>query len=120
MIDRILDRYRATAVAPRERAWGEEIERLYQVHVRQVDQAIELDERLHTLPLFKERFVCVLPKNHNLAAQDAVKAGQLKDEPYVNRINCEMGSFAGDLFRAQGVEPKMVFRSERDEWVRQP
>jgi len=77
----------------------------------------DLDERLYTLPLFKERFVCVLPMNHKLAMQKEVKVAQLKDEPYVNRINCEMGSFAGDLFRAQGVEPRMVFRSERDEWV---
>jgi len=77
----------------------------------------EMDERLHLLPLFKERFVVVLPMNHRLAALKEVRAAELKGEPYVNRINCEMGSFAGDLFRAQGVEPKMVFRSERDEWV---
>lgn len=77
----------------------------------------EADERLHMLPLFRERFVCVLPPSHRLASQAAVRVADLRDEPYVNRINCEMGSFAGDLFRSLGVEPKMVFRSERDEWV---
>jgi DNA-binding transcriptional LysR family regulator len=77
----------------------------------------ELDERLHVLPLFRERYVVVLPLNHRLASQMEVRAAELKGEPYVSRINCEMGSFADDLFRAQGVEPKMVFRSERDEWV---
>jgi DNA-binding transcriptional LysR family regulator len=76
-----------------------------------------LDERLHALPLLMERFVVVLPKTHRLAAQREVRVRDLKDEPYVNRINCEMGGYAGKFFEEQGVDPPMVFRSERDEWV---
>lgn len=76
-----------------------------------------LDERLHAMPLFKERFMCVLPAQHALARQNAVRCKDLDGVPYVNRINCEMGFSAGPAFAALGVEFPTVFRSERDEWV---
>ncbi|HVY87424.1 MAG TPA: LysR family transcriptional regulator [Hyphomonadaceae bacterium] len=76
-----------------------------------------LDERLHALPLFVERYVCVLPEKHPLARQDKVRAKDLNGVPYVCRINCEMEGFADRAFAELGVDGTMVFRSERDEWV---
>jgi DNA-binding transcriptional LysR family regulator len=77
----------------------------------------QVDDRLHALPLFMERFVCVLPESHQLARQESVRVKDLNGVPYVNRINCEMGDFAGKIFDEQGVDCPMAFRSERDEWV---
>lgn len=76
-----------------------------------------LDERLHAVPLFTERFVIVLPPNHRLTQQSEIRMLDLKDEPYVSRINCEMGGFAARAFPEHAIQPNMVFRSERDEWV---
>ena len=77
----------------------------------------EVDERFHALPLFRERFVAVLPTRHRLANHQEVRVGDLNDEPYVNRINCEMGDYARHEFAKQGVSVRVVFRSERDDWV---
>ncbi|HVY87425.1 MAG TPA: LysR family transcriptional regulator [Hyphomonadaceae bacterium] len=76
-----------------------------------------LDERLHAIPLFTERFVIVLPPNHRLTQQSEIRMRDLANEPYVKRINCEMGGYAARMFPEHAIQPNMVFRSERDEWV---
>lgn len=75
------------------------------------------DEHLHLLPLFKERFVVVLPPGHRLAKQNVIRVKDLHGEPYLNRVNCEVFATAAKVFEDQGVDTPMVFRSERDDWV---
>lgn len=75
------------------------------------------DERLHVMPLFKERFVVVLPPGHRLAEKDILRVKDLDGEPYLNRVNCEVFAPARKVFQDQGVDTPMVFRSERDDWV---
>lgn len=77
----------------------------------------EIDDRFHALPLYSERYVAVLPMQHRLANQKEVHVADLDNEPYVNRINCDLGDFAGEQFARQGVQVKVVFKSERDDWV---
>jgi DNA-binding transcriptional LysR family regulator len=77
----------------------------------------EIDERFHALPLFREKFVAVLPSQHRLANCRELRIADLNDEPYVNRINCEMGEYANEEFAKHGVSVRVVFRSERDDWV---
>lgn len=77
----------------------------------------DVDDRFHALPLFRERFVAVLPTGHRLANHKEVHVAELDNEPYVNRINCEMADFASHEFAKQGVQVRVVFRSERDDWV---
>jgi DNA-binding transcriptional LysR family regulator len=76
-----------------------------------------IDDRFHALPLYKERFVAVLPREHRLANQQEVLVKDLDGEPYVNRMNCEVMDFAEQEFAKQGVSVRIVFRSERDDWV---
>jgi DNA-binding transcriptional LysR family regulator len=77
----------------------------------------EIDDRFHALPLYRERYVAVLPMQHRLANQKEIHVADLDNEPYVNRINCDLADFADDQFAKQGVQVKVVFRSERDDWV---
>lgn len=77
----------------------------------------DIDDRFHALPLYSERFVAVLPREHRLANQTEVRVADLDHEPYVNRMNCEVMDFAEQEFLKQGVTVRMVFRSERDDWV---
>ena len=87
------------------------------MRLRIVGHPDDIDDRYHALPLYRERFVAVLPTGHRLANQKAIRIGDLDNEPYVNRMNCEMADFAGQEFAKQGVQVRVVFRSERDDWV---
>lgn len=77
----------------------------------------EIDDRFHALPLYRERYVAVLPTQHRLANQKEVHVADLDNEPYVNRINCDLADFADEQFAKLGVQVNVVFKSERDDWV---
>lgn len=77
----------------------------------------EVDDRFHALPLYRERFVVVLPRDHRLANQKEVRVAELNGEPYINRAKCEVYDFVAQEFARQGVHVRVVFRSERDDWV---
>ncbi len=67
--------------------------------------------------LYRERFAVALPPGHRLARQRAVALGDLHGESYVERSNCEYGAFIDGLLRKRSVELRIVYRSEREEWV---
>lgn len=75
------------------------------------------DTRFHALPLFRERFVVAVPPGHRFAAQNVVQVTDLHDEAYVNRARCEVFDIARREFRARGSHTRIVFSSERDDWV---
>ena len=73
------------------------------------------DERLHYISLFRERMLVVLHPQHPLAACESLKLGDLSEERYLNRINCEFnGCLAWE--RADAVWTQ-VYCSERDDWI---
>ncbi|MEE2693096.1 MAG: LysR family transcriptional regulator [Pseudomonadota bacterium] len=76
-----------------------------------------LDTRFHGLPLFRERFVLVVPREHRLAKLNVVPCKELHGEPYINRANCEYYDFVHEQFISQGIRTRKVFSSERDDWV---
>lgn len=76
-----------------------------------------LDTRFHGIPLFEERFVAVISRNHRLANLEAVPCGELNGEPYCNRTNCEYYDIVHEAFVSRDIRTRMVFRSERDDWV---
>lgn len=82
-----------------------------------VGSAEPIDDRFHALPLYREKFVVVLPRAHRLANRPEIHVADLEGEPYVNRMNCEVMDFAEQEFARQGVSVRIVFRSERDDWV---
>jgi LysR family transcriptional regulator, hydrogen peroxide-inducible genes activator len=75
------------------------------------------DDRLHYLPLFREQFLAVLPKQHPLAERNSVKAADLQGLRYINRVNCEFNGYAGPIFNQCGLDFDMAYRSDRDDWV---
>lgn len=76
-----------------------------------------IDDRFHALPLFQERFVVAVPREHRFAAQNVVRAEELHEENYVSRASCEYFDHARQAFHSQGVLMRKVFSSERDDWV---
>jgi DNA-binding transcriptional LysR family regulator len=77
----------------------------------------EQDERLHKVPLFRERFVIVVGPDHRLARQNAVRVRDLDGEDYLDRVHCEYAQQADRIFKDQGVKDRTVFRSDRDDWI---
>ncbi len=77
----------------------------------------EPDDRLHYMPLFREQFMIAINPGHRLAMNNAIRVRDLNGECYLNRINCEYASHAGHIFSEQGARVRMVYRSERDDWI---
>jgi LysR family transcriptional regulator, hydrogen peroxide-inducible genes activator len=77
----------------------------------------DCDERLHYLPLYKERMVIAVAKGHPLTRHNKLLAGHLNGEPYLERVNCEWGAYGESLFENRGVQGPVVCKSTRDDWV---
>jgi DNA-binding transcriptional LysR family regulator len=98
---------------------GELQERLTegQLDIAVYGQPEEIDERFHARRLYDERFVIGVGPGHPFEKQNAVRCTDLRDQAYVNRLQCEYFGAAGKIFREQNGRPRIVFRSDRDDWV---
>ncbi len=76
-----------------------------------------IDERFHARRLYDERFVIGVGPGHPFDGQNAVRVVDLNGHAYVNRLQCEFFDHAGRVWREHGSKVKMVFRSDRDDWV---
>jgi LysR family hydrogen peroxide-inducible transcriptional activator len=75
------------------------------------------DKRLRYHRLYRERIVTVVPKGHRFEQFEVVQLRDLQDESFLFRTNCEMGDFLLESCRKQGFEPRIVYRSAREDWV---
>lgn len=75
------------------------------------------DKRFRYCELYRERIVIVAPKGHRFEQFEAVRLRDLKDQRLAFRTNCEMGDFLLESCRKQGFEPRIVYRSAREDWV---
>jgi len=87
------------------------------IHLGLVGVPEELPDTLHQVPVFTERFVVVVPRDHPWAERNAIRVADLDGEPYVGRTNCEVFQMVTQDFARRGVVTKKVFSSPRDEWV---
>ena len=78
---------------------------------------VPIDERLHYLPLFREKFMIVMHPQHRLAKQGEVRVKDLGGERYLSRVHCEYGGPADRIFDEQQVDCSTVYESERDDWI---
>ena len=76
-----------------------------------------LGEGFHTHKLYTEKYVVIFPPDHRLRDLNAVKLRDLSNEPYVDRLACEMREMVMGVCRDMGVELYARFRSEREDWV---
>jgi LysR family transcriptional regulator, hydrogen peroxide-inducible genes activator len=75
------------------------------------------DKRLRYCPLYRERIVAVMPKGHRFEQFEVVRLCALQDESFLFRTNCDMDDFLLESCRKKGVEPRIVYRSAREDWV---
>ena len=78
----------------------------------------DLDDRFHTLPLYRERFVVAVGPGHPLERANAVRIKDLHQQNYLARANCEYYDYLRGLREQIGdVELKRPYTSERDDWI---
>lgn len=76
-----------------------------------------LNASFNAQDLYQERYVVVFPPDHHMAALNAVSLADLADEPYVDRLSCEMREMVLAVCQSQSVTLYARFRSEREDWV---
>ena len=77
----------------------------------------EPDERTHVMPLFRERMVIAVNRDHRLANERVYPVKELNGESYIHRMNCEFAGYADHILREKGVTCTPTYWSERDDWT---
>jgi DNA-binding transcriptional LysR family regulator len=73
--------------------------------------------RLRHCRLYRESVVVVFPAGHPFERREAVRLIDLKGENFLLRANCEKCPLVLESCSKQGFQPKIVYRSEREDWV---
>jgi DNA-binding transcriptional LysR family regulator len=76
-----------------------------------------LGDHYRAEPLYTERYVVLLPPGHPLRAKNALALRDLSEQPYVDRLACEMREMVMSVCDQMGVKLYARFRSEREDWV---
>lgn len=68
--------------------------------------------------LFQQRLLLAIPNTHPLARKKEVMLAELEDQPFIERIKCEiLTKQSPSIFEASGVTPYIVYRADHEEWV---
>ena len=73
--------------------------------------------RLRHYRLYYESVVAVFPPGHHFERQETVRLIDLKGEDFLLRANCEKRALIFESCRKQGFELRIVYRSEREDWI---
>lgn len=76
-----------------------------------------LGENFRAEPLYTEHYVVMLPPAHHLLERNAITLKDLSDEPYVDRLSCELREIVMGVCDDRGVRLYARFRSTREDWV---
>ena len=76
-----------------------------------------LGDNYRAEPLYTERYVVLLPPQHPLRERNALGLRDLSEQPYVDRLSCEMREMVMGVCAEMGVKLYARFRSEREDWV---
>jgi DNA-binding transcriptional LysR family regulator len=76
-----------------------------------------LGDNYRAEPHYTERYVVLLPARHPLRQRDELALRDLSEQPYVDRLSCEMREMVMGVCADMGVKLYARFRSEREDWV---
>jgi DNA-binding transcriptional LysR family regulator len=76
-----------------------------------------LEDTETSLALFQQKYLLAVPSNHPFAQRGTVTLAELDDQPFIGRNNCEIWGKAPQLFDAAGIEPRVVYLADREEWA---
>lgn len=70
-----------------------------------------------TLTAFQQDYLLAVRKDHPFAQQERVSLTELDDRLFIGRTNCKIWGKAPQLFEAAGIEPRVVYLADREEWA---
>jgi DNA-binding transcriptional LysR family regulator len=76
-----------------------------------------LGDNYRAEPLYTERYVVLLPPSNPLQKRNTLMLSDLSEQPYVDRLSCEMREMVMGVCADMGVKLYARFRSEREDWV---
>lgn len=76
-----------------------------------------LGDNYRAVPLYTERYEVLLPPGHPLCERNALALRDLSEQPYVDRLSCEMREMVMGVCADRGIKLYARFRSEREDWV---
>ncbi|HKD30118.1 MAG TPA: LysR family transcriptional regulator [Xanthobacteraceae bacterium] len=74
-------------------------------------------DRIHSIPLFRERMVLAVHRGHRLANEPEFPVREMNGEHYIHRMNCEFAGYADEILQQKGVTCTPAYWSERDDWT---
>lgn len=75
------------------------------------------DETFEAHPLYSEHFTVAFPPGHRYEGMAEVRIADLDGEDYLLRVNCEHADLLRGLCTARGVQRRITYRSEREDWI---
>ncbi len=76
-----------------------------------------LEDTEASLVLFQQDYLLAVPQNHPFAQRDQVALVELDNQLFIGRNNCEIWGRAPQMFEAAGIEPRVVYLADREEWA---
>ena len=77
----------------------------------------KVDARLCEMPLFRERMVIAMPRDHHLANRATTRVADLAGEPVILRSRCEHHEWFAQLLRQHRDDRKLSLDCARDDWA---
>lgn len=73
--------------------------------------------KLQSIPLYRERLMVAVETDHAFAGLEVVPMQALREQNYIDRVDCEFRSAVIDHFMDQHVLMRPVLQSNREDWV---
>ncbi|TDF34765.1 LysR family transcriptional regulator [Alteromonadaceae bacterium M269] len=70
-----------------------------------------------TFFLYEESMVVAFHDKHAFSEFKEIQMSQIASERYVDRLHCEFRDAFLDYCRENAIEPKVIFRSQREDWI---
>ena len=77
----------------------------------------KMDSRVDRIPLFRERMMIAMPRDHPLAGHPSIRFADLAGVPQIRRSRCEYNELVARLFRQHRIDCEIAFDSPRDDWA---
>ncbi len=76
-----------------------------------------LEDTQTSLALFQQDYLLAVPKDHPFAQRNQVSLAELDNQLFIGRNNCEIWGRAPQMFEAAGIEPRVIYLADREEWA---
>lgn len=88
-----------------------------EIDVAILSKAMNFDERIDLVPLYKEQFVVIFKPGHRFEALNGVTLADVLQEPYLDRLACEFRNAMLAICEDRSLSISCQHRSEREDWI---